>query len=345
MYASWLSLDLSADSAVESVKATAGQGFAFTKWALREAEADELVLLAERAAEWAGQSVAVDALGTWGHTRSREVARRLNPEAVRWVEDPLPRTDLAAYTLLRRQTKGLPVAVGERLSCLEEVAVLLRRCRPEAFTFDAVWCGGITEARDWVGVAHDAGVPVHLHGRAFLPAVHLAAAFPHAAGAVEYQVVWEPRRRADAARHAPAGGRACGSSRPARSRDGGAPVMPRHTGELAVRGRLERREGAVLLVVDERLSGHDTFLSTTLRLDQPVRLPDLPVQILTFDDVTVLAPLVSVLPQSQDGDEWGGTLLIPHGARPPTIPADLAQAAAEAGVGTSGWSPPKPGTC
>ncbi|WP_326733995.1 hypothetical protein [Streptomyces sp. NBC_01022] len=115
--------------------------------------------------------------------------------------------------------------------------------------------------------------------------------------------------------------------------------MPRHTGELAVRGRLERREGAVLLVVDERLSGHDTFLSTTLRLDQPVRLPDLPVQILTFDDVTVLAPLVSVLPQSQDGDEWGGTLLIPHGARPPTIPADLAQAAAEAGVGTSGWSP------
>lgn len=195
VYASWLSLDLSADSAVESVKATAGRGFAFTKWALRGAEADELVLLAERAAEWAGQSVAVDALGTWGPTRSMEVARRLNPEAVLWVEDPLPRTDLAAYTLLRRQTKGLPVAVGERLSCLEEVAVLLRRCRPEAFTFDAVWCGGITEARDWVGVAHDAGVSVHLHGRAFLPAVHLAAAFPHAAGAVEYQVVWEPRRQ------------------------------------------------------------------------------------------------------------------------------------------------------
>ncbi len=115
--------------------------------------------------------------------------------------------------------------------------------------------------------------------------------------------------------------------------------MPRHTGELVVRGRLERREGAVLLVVDERLSGHDTFLSTTLRLDQPVRLPDLPVRILTFDDVTVLAPLVSVLPQSQDGEEWEGTLLIPHGARPPTIPDDLAQAAAEAGVDTSSWSP------
>lgn len=115
--------------------------------------------------------------------------------------------------------------------------------------------------------------------------------------------------------------------------------MPRHTGELAVRGRLERREGTVLFVVDKRLSGHDTFLSTTLRLDQPVHLPELPVRILTFDDVTVLAPLVSVLPQSQDGEEWGGTLLIPHGARPPTIPDDLAQAAAERGVDTTGWSP------
>ncbi|WP_371665835.1 hypothetical protein OG306_29960 [Streptomyces sp. NBC_01241] len=115
--------------------------------------------------------------------------------------------------------------------------------------------------------------------------------------------------------------------------------MPRHTGELAVHGRLQRREGTVLFVVGEPLTGHDTFLSTTLRLDRPVHLPELPVRILTFDDVTVLAPLVSVLPQVQAGEEWSGTLLIPHGARPPTIPDDLAQAATEAGVDTSGWSP------
>ncbi|MEU6183035.1 hypothetical protein [Streptomyces coeruleorubidus] len=114
--------------------------------------------------------------------------------------------------------------------------------------------------------------------------------------------------------------------------------MPRHTGELSVHGRLERREGRLLFVVDERLSGHDTFLSTTLRLDRPVHLPELPVRILTFDDVTVLSPLDPVLPQAQAGKEWSGTLLIPHGTRPPTIPDDLAQAAAEAGVDTSSWS-------
>ncbi|MHA5048859.1 hypothetical protein [Streptomyces sp. SD15] len=115
--------------------------------------------------------------------------------------------------------------------------------------------------------------------------------------------------------------------------------MPIHTGELAVHGRLEQREEKALLVVHERLSGYDTFLSTTLRLDRPVVLPQLPVRILTFDDVTVLSPLGPALPQAQAGEEWSGTLLIPHGSRPPTIPEDLAQAAAEAGVDTSGWSP------
>ncbi|WP_329612570.1 hypothetical protein OG244_04045 [Streptomyces brevispora] len=112
-----------------------------------------------------------------------------------------------------------------------------------------------------------------------------------------------------------------------------------HTGELAVRGRLEQRGGKRLFVVDKRLSGHDTFLSATLRLDQPVHLPELPVRILTFDDVTVLSPLGAVVMRAQAGEEWSGTLLVPHGSRPPTIPHDLAQAAAEARVDTSGWSP------
>lgn len=115
--------------------------------------------------------------------------------------------------------------------------------------------------------------------------------------------------------------------------------MPRPTGKLAVHGHLQQHEGETLLVVDERLSGHDTFLSTTLRLEQPVHLRHLAVRILTFDDVTVLSPLDPVLPQERTGEEWSGTLLIPHGARPPAIPDDLAQAAAEAGVDTGGWSP------
>ncbi|MGC4950096.1 hypothetical protein ACLQ2N_28340 [Streptomyces sp. DT224] len=115
--------------------------------------------------------------------------------------------------------------------------------------------------------------------------------------------------------------------------------MPMHTGELAVHGHLEQRGNSVLLVVAERLSGHDTFLSATLRLEHEGTSVDLPVRIMTFDDVTVLSPLKAALPPGQVGEEWSGTLLLPHGARPPTIPDDLARAAAEAGVDPSGWSP------
>ncbi|MFF2025034.1 hypothetical protein ACFVW2_24910 [Streptomyces sp. NPDC058171] len=112
-----------------------------------------------------------------------------------------------------------------------------------------------------------------------------------------------------------------------------------HTDELTVHGSLEHREGLVLLFVDERLNGYDTFLSTTLCLDHPVRLPELPVRILTFDDVTVLSPLGLALPRTHAGRAWNGTLRMPHGSRAPTIPDDLALAAAEAGVDTSGWTP------
>ncbi|MCA1269615.1 hypothetical protein LCE32_05980 [Streptomyces sp. 7G] len=114
--------------------------------------------------------------------------------------------------------------------------------------------------------------------------------------------------------------------------------MPRATGEMAVHGHLREHKGEMLLVVDERLSGHDTFLSTTLRLEQPVHVPELRARILTFDDVTVLSPLDPVLPWEQAGEEWSGTLLIPHGARPPAIPDDLAEAAAAASIDTGGWS-------
>jgi L-alanine-DL-glutamate epimerase-like enolase superfamily enzyme len=194
VYGSWLSLDLESEQAAGAVRRTADQGFAFTKWALRRGRS--LARMAETAglaASWAQAPVAVDALGTWDLDAAAETACLLAPGAVRWVEDPLPRTERAAYSELRAKS-ALPVAFGERLSDADSARELLD-LQPAAFTFDVVWCGGITEARTWMTLAEQAGVPVHLHGRAFLPALHVAAAFPEVAGPVEYQLAWEPRRQ------------------------------------------------------------------------------------------------------------------------------------------------------
>ncbi|WP_424892256.1 enolase C-terminal domain-like protein [Streptomyces sp. XH2] len=195
-YASWLSLDLNDDGAEEAVRRTAGTGFAFTKWSIRAHEdPEETAVLAERAARWAGAPVAIDALGTWDTSLGRAVARRLPAGVVRWVEDPLPETDCQEYLALQDAGSPLPVAFGERITSTAHAERLLTVCPPAAFTFDVAWCGGITEATRLLALARAAAVPAHLHGRALVPAVHLGAAFPEVAGAVEYQLVWEPRRQ------------------------------------------------------------------------------------------------------------------------------------------------------
>lgn len=105
--------------------------------------------------------------------------------------------------------------------------------------------------------------------------------------------------------------------------------MPPARTEVDVAGRrLENGQ----LVLDARLSGHDTFLTGTLLLEGQ----EVQVRILTFDDVTVLDPASpQELPPA--GAVWSGVLRLPHGWRPPEIPDDLAKAAAEAGIDPGRW--------
>ncbi|MFI5804451.1 enolase C-terminal domain-like protein [Streptomyces sp. NPDC051561] len=214
VYASWLSLDLASVGASAAVRRTADEEYAFTKWSLGAQDAQQVADQVMRARDWAGEPVALDAKGSWDGELAGKVGSLLPEDAVHWVEDPLADTDRAAYTALM-SSSALPVAYGERVPHTGAARDLLHHCPPLAFTFDVVWCGGITQARTWMRMAAERGVPVHLHGRAFVPAVQLAAAYPRAAGAVEYQVVWEPRRqRALTATLSPSGGAVAVPQRP-----------------------------------------------------------------------------------------------------------------------------------
>ncbi|MFJ3817721.1 hypothetical protein [Streptomyces sp. NPDC090056] len=94
---------------------------------------------------------------------------------------------------------------------------------------------------------------------------------------------------------------------------------------LHVRGRTVPAATGPLLLLEDRLEGHDTFLTGTLTLDGH----DIPVRITTLDDSTTLQPtqpLPDGLPQ-----QWSGMLHLRHGQRPREIPDDLRAAAAAAG--------------
>jgi L-alanine-DL-glutamate epimerase-like enolase superfamily enzyme len=199
-YASWLSRDLSDVKDLGVLRRIAANGWSFTKWGLRRAPRDSyeeaavrMARATEQCAEALGVPVAVDAVGTWTPSVTMAFARSVDTTCLRWLEDPLPRHDLDTYDLLA--FAQLPLAVGERAHCDEDLAGLIQYIRPTALTLDVIGCGGLTRAVQALAVARAHAVPVYPHGRSFQPGLHLAAAFPDAVPAVEYRLRWEPRRQ------------------------------------------------------------------------------------------------------------------------------------------------------
>lgn len=198
-YASWLTLNLAAPGIGEHVASIAGQGWQFTKWALRAAPdatdragaQQQLLSSAQTAIRAAGASAAFDALWSWNKALLASLATAV-PDGLLWVEEPLAVNDTVQY---ENAAPELPLALGERLLLGDDPTSMLALPTLTAFTLDVVGCGGITAAAVLIRQAKAAGIAVYPHGRSLMPALHLAAASPDAVAAVEYQLRWEPRRR------------------------------------------------------------------------------------------------------------------------------------------------------
>lgn len=198
LYASWLRLDLTRGYAADDVDRVGHGGWLFTKWGLRrapgrgvDAEVDRLAAAVDLVVSTLGQAAAFDALFTWDLSLARRFAARIDVSMLRWLEDPLAGMGTPGYQELAAR---LPLGLGERLLVDDGPAVILA-LRPAAFTLDVIGCGGLTRAVELITAAHTAAIPAFAHGRSLVPALHLAAAFPHAMPAVEYQLQWMPRRQ------------------------------------------------------------------------------------------------------------------------------------------------------
>ncbi|MEV8535644.1 enolase C-terminal domain-like protein [Streptomyces sp. NPDC051211] len=188
-YSSWLTRDLAHPATADLVPEISAQGWAFTKWGLRNHPGASGGALAETLHAGAtAEPVAVDAVGTWPLALAAEFAAAADPTALVWLEDPAPTHDPRAYQNLRT----LPLAVGERLTLTDDAPTVLAGIRPAALTLDVVGCGGLTAARR---ILARTTTPVFPHGRSLQPALHLAAACPDRVLAVEYRQQWEPGRQ------------------------------------------------------------------------------------------------------------------------------------------------------
>lgn len=106
-----------------------------------------------------------------------QVAERLRPFRLRWIEEPLIPYDVEGHVELRRVFAPTPLATGEHLHGRHAFATLIAAHGVDIVQPDVLWCGGLTEAVKIATLAEAAGLSVIPHFSGSTPfGVHLSVA-------------------------------------------------------------------------------------------------------------------------------------------------------------------------
>ncbi len=104
----------------------------------------------------------IDAWMRWTIPHTLEVARRVAPLGVAWIEEPLSPDDLAGYAELTRNCP-IPIAGGEHEFTAIGFRELIDRRLHQVLQPDVCWCGGMTQLVKIYALAHAAGLRVCPH--------------------------------------------------------------------------------------------------------------------------------------------------------------------------------------
>ncbi len=106
----------------------------------------------------AGFPIMLDTNCTWTEAQSIDMAGKLAPFDLTWLEEPLfPPDDYYALARVRRDG-GIPIAAGENLGNLHDVRQILYADAVDIVQPDAIKMGGITEIVKALQLARDRGV-------------------------------------------------------------------------------------------------------------------------------------------------------------------------------------------
>jgi L-alanine-DL-glutamate epimerase-like enolase superfamily enzyme len=131
--------------------------------------------------------LAVDAVqGTaanpWAPARAIELARRLEPYDLLWIEEPAEVADYRAFAEVRSNTQ-IPIAGGETVTSLTEVRNYLDAGALDLFQPDASLIGGLGIFRQAADLCAHRGIPVAVHawsgGVGIMGNYHAAFATPN----------------------------------------------------------------------------------------------------------------------------------------------------------------------
>ncbi len=170
--------DRDAEVVAERTRDALADGYGFIKLH----EIDEPEVRAAREAAGEGVPLMVDTNCPWTPAEAREMAFRMKPYDLTWLEEPIfPPENFAALAALRAET-GVPLAAGENACTVWEFQKMFDA---GAVTFgqpSVTKVGGITEFRKIAVLAEIQNVTLMPHspyfGPGFLATLHLASALP-----------------------------------------------------------------------------------------------------------------------------------------------------------------------
>jgi L-alanine-DL-glutamate epimerase-like enolase superfamily enzyme len=121
----------------------------------------------------------VDVNGTWDAETAVLMLRQWAEFDLYWLEEPVPRDDVAGYVRVRRIARelGVNIAGGEQLETLREMQTFLEHDALDILQPTPTFVGGVTEMIRIAGLAERFAVPVAPHGVQHV-SLHLVAALP-----------------------------------------------------------------------------------------------------------------------------------------------------------------------
>ncbi|MEZ4731622.1 MAG: enolase C-terminal domain-like protein [Caldilineaceae bacterium] len=121
----------------------------------------------------------LNAVMSYNLTYAVQVAERLRPYRLHWLEEPLIPPDLEGHIALKKAVPWLPIATGEDHHGRHAFRQLVEQRCVDVLQPDINWCGGLSEAVKIYTLGEAAGLPTIPHGGANNPfGQHFALTFP-----------------------------------------------------------------------------------------------------------------------------------------------------------------------
>lgn len=115
-----------------------------------------------RAAHGARMRLKAELHGLWSLAAAQKIAAALEPIGMDWIEDPVWMDHLTSLGALVKSTSA-PIAAGETLGGMGQIAELVNACDVATPIVDVTWGGGISFARQAATLAGAAGKPIAFH--------------------------------------------------------------------------------------------------------------------------------------------------------------------------------------